>query len=158
MLLNVAFRGGLQAEGFLQTLEENGRVESRLPALQRPDGLFQSLKWLLTGPVQAPPGLRAEAVGTSGFAITTVQLAQEGEGLRVRGDIQRQGPGAGYGRLDIDLLDLGRRLLSTRAVSYVPNPVPMSYRGFIGRSEFTTRFNRLPPGAAIVRVRFQPKD
>ena len=156
MLLSAAFP--VQAEGLLQHLRENGRIESKLPVLQRPDGLFQYLKWLLAGPVQAPTGLRAEAIGSPAFALTTVQLTQEGEGLRVRGDIQRQGFGTGYGHLDIDLLDQGHRLLSARAVSYQPNPVPMTYRGWIGRSEFSVRFDRLPPGLAIVRVRFHPKD
>jgi hypothetical protein len=158
LLLSAALSGGLQAKGVLQRLKENGRAGSKLPALQRPAGLFQSLKWLLAGPVQAPPGLRAEAVGGPAVAITTVQLAQEGEGLRVRGDLQRRSFGEGYGHLDIDLLGRGRRVLSTRAVSYQPNPVPTTYRGFIGRSEFTARFDRLPPGVAIVRVRFHPKD
>lgn len=157
ILLSGAFPGGLQAEELLQRLKENGRAESELPALQGPGSLHQSLKQLRAGPDQAPACLRAEVVGTPAVAITTVQLAREGEGLRVRGDIRRRGFGTGYGHLDVDLLDQGRRVLATRAVSYVPNPVPTTHRGWVGRSEFSVRFDRLPPGVAIVRVRFHSR-
>lgn len=158
LLLSAAFPDRLQADGFLQRLEDNGRVESKLPALHRPDGLFQSMEWLLQGPIQAPPGLRSEVVDTDGLAITAVQLVQEGRGLRVRGDVRRRRLGNGGDRLEIDLLDRQRRVLSTCAVSYLPHPVPTNYRGFIGRSQFSARFNRLPPGAAVIRVSFHCDD
>jgi hypothetical protein len=109
-------------------------------------------------PVTAPPSLRAETVGAPGFTITGVQLSRAGERLRVWGGIRRHGFGSGYGHVDIELLDQGGRVLSTRDASYLPNPIPMTHRGWDGRSEFCVRFDRLPPGVAIVRVRFHPKD
>ncbi|MBW0000273.1 MAG: hypothetical protein JO015_14320 [Verrucomicrobia bacterium] len=158
LLLSAGFPGGLQAQELLPPLKVNGPVEPKSPGRPRRNGLSESLKSFLRGPGQEPPGLRAEAIATPAVAITSVQLAQEGDGLRVRGGLRCRGFGAGYGHLDIQLLDQGRRVLSVRAVSYQPNPVPTSYRGFIGRSEFYAHFNRLPPGVAIVRVRFHPKD
>lgn len=158
LLLSATFPDRLQAGGFLQRLKENGRVASELPALQRADGLVQSMEWLRKGPIQGPPGLRAEVVDSDGLAITTVQLVPEGRGLWVRGDVRRRGLGNRGGHLDVDLLDRGRRVLSTRAVSYLPHSVPTTYHGFTGRSQFSARFNRLPPEAAVIRVRFHGDD
>ncbi|MBV9999704.1 MAG: hypothetical protein JO015_11410 [Verrucomicrobia bacterium] len=156
--LAAAFPGGSQAQGLLQFPQENGRAESKVPSVQRADGILQYLQWLLHGPVQDPTGFRVEVAGTPGFSIVAVQLARTGEGLRIRGAIRRDGFGSGYGHLDIELLDLRGRLLSTYAVSYVPDPVPMTRRGWVGRSDFAARFDRLPAGLAIIRVRFHPKD
>lgn len=147
-----------QAPDLLQSLRKNGRGESKLPARQGADGLFEYLQWLLQGPGQVPPGLRVEAVGAPGFSIIAVQLARAGEGLRIRGAIQRDGFGSGYGHVEIDLLDVQGRLLSTCAVSYVPDPVPVTHRGWVGRADFSARFDPLPTRLAIIRVRFHPKE
>jgi hypothetical protein len=156
--VSLALPPTLRAGSFWDRLRRNARALSELPALQRPAGLLQELAWLWNGPVQPPPGLRAEAEGTQAAAITTVQLIGEGADLRIHGVIRRGSFGEGSGRLEVGFLDKTRRVLGSRTASYLPNPIPPNYRGGIGRSFFSVRLERVPEGLAVVRVRWRDAD
>ena len=134
---------------------ENSRAGSASLPAHRPGGLSRALKWWLEGDAAPPPpGVRVEAVGGGGVAVSTIRLFSKADGLWVRGSLERAGLGNGYGHLDLWLLDGQGQTLLARRASFLPNPVPHLNSRFRERSHFVAALGPAPAGLAVVRVRF----
>lgn len=138
----------------LSGIAENARSIATLPATQKPDGFFQELSWIITGPPRWPSRIRVETVSGWDVSIISAQLFYDDGGLLLRGKVERTGTISTDGYLDARLLDENRQLIRSWKVQYFPRDLPRIGRGSLGWGSYAKTISPVPPKLAYVVVQY----
>lgn len=105
----------------------------------------------------ASPRVHTEARSTGAVEVTSVHLRLVRGGVVVSGRVERA---FGYGypgpdaesHLDVNVLNPRGRFVGRTATTYLPRPIPVTYRGVPGRSTYAVRLPVTPVAGDTVRV------